>query len=320
MTIKIGFVMDPIETVKPHKDTTFAMMLEAQKRQWSIYSITQPDLYIENADPRASAKIITVADTTNYYHEQDQLDISLTELDIIIMRKDPPFDNEYLYATYILELAEKKQVLVLNKPQSLRDFNEKIAVNWFPQCCVPSMVTSNPTQIKSFIKKHHDIILKPLDKMGGQEIFRITEQDKNTNVIIESITRNASQKIMIQQYIPKILDGDKRILIINGKPVPYAYARIPASGETRANLATGGRGIGVKLTERDQWICQQLGDTLKTKGLIFVGIDVIGDYLTEINVTSPTCARELDALYDINICGDFMDSIEQSLQQLSVNK
>jgi glutathione synthase len=320
MTIKIGFVMDPIETVKPHKDTTFAMMLEAQKRQWSIYSITQPDLYIENADPRASAKIITVADTTNYYHEQDQLDISLTELDIIIMSKDPPFDNEYLYATYILELAEKKQVLVLNKPQSLRDFNEKIAVNWFPQCCVPSMVTSNPTQIKSFIKKHHDIILKPLDKMGGQEIFRITEQDKNTNVIIESITRNASQKIMIQQYIPKILDGDKRILIINGKPVPYAYARIPASGETRANLATGGRGIGVKLTERDQWICQQLGDTLKTKGLIFVGIDVIGDYLTEINVTSPTCARELDALYDINICGDFMDSIEQSLQQLSVNK
>ena len=312
MSLKIGIVMDPIGTINFKKDSSLAMLLEAQSRGWQLYYMEQPDLYMAHDVARAKMKPLTVFnDADNWYQLHAAEDLALDSLDAILMRKDPPFDMNYIYSTYILEKAEAKGTLIINKAQSLRDANEKLFTNNFSQCMPPTLVSSQAEHIKAFYQQQQDIILKPLDGMGGASVFRIRQGDPNLNVIIETLTEHGTKLTMAQRFIPEIKQGDKRILLINGEAVPYALARIPAKGETRANLATGGEGVGVALTERDRWICKQVAPLLKEKGLIFVGIDVIGDYLTEVNVTSPTCIRELDKQYNINISALLMDWIAE---------
>jgi glutathione synthase len=314
MTVKLGIVMDPIGRIKIEKDSSFAMLLAAQARDWTLYYMELDDLFLRDGRAYARMQDLTVQDNLKDWYRFDSERIwPLSELQVILMRKDPPFNMEYIYATYMLELAEATGVLVINNPRSLRDANEKLFTAWFPQCCPPSLVTRKAEHIKQFLDEHADLILKPLDGMGGASIFRVCRGDPNTNVIIETLTRHGTQFIMAQRFIPEIVQGDKRILMIAGEPVPYALARIPARGETRGNLAAGGSSKGVELSGRDHWICRQLGATLRAKGLWFVGLDVIGDFLTEINVTSPTCVRELDAIYGLNIGGDLMDTIEHQL-------
>lgn len=319
MSLKIGVVMDPIEGINYKKDSTLAMLLEAQSRDWTLYYMQQNDLYIAHDIARAKMKPLKVFSDANHWFElSPSEDLPLDTLDAILMRKDPPFDMNYIYSTYILEKAEEKGTLIINKAQSLRDANEKLFTNNFAECMPPTLVSSQAEHIKAFYQEHKDIILKPLDGMGGASVFRIKEADSNLGVIIETLTEHGTKLTMAQRFIPEITQGDKRILLINGKPVPYALARIPAKGETRANLAAGGEGIGVELTDRDRWICDQVAPLLKEKGLIFVGIDVIGDYLTEVNVTSPTCIRELDKQYDINISALLMDWIMNQKEQQSL--
>lgn len=319
MTIKLGMVMDSIDHIQLKKDTSFAMLLEAQSRGWELHYMELNDLYLHNGHPYARTRIIQVQRNENsWYQFADEQEIALDQLDTIIMRKDPPFNQEYIYSTYLLEQAERLGVYVINKPQSLRDANEKLFTAWFPECCAETIVAREPQRFKHFLQQHKDIIVKPLDGMGGASIFRIRETDPNLNVILEMMTEYSSRYIMAQRYLPEIKDGDKRILLVNGEPIAYALARIPTKGETRGNLAAGGRAEGRQLTERDLWIANQVGPTLKQKGLIFVGLDVIGDYLTEINVTSPTCVQELDQLYGLNISGQLMDHIENTLNKDSV--
>jgi len=316
MTIKLGVVMDPIGSINPKKDSTLAMLLAAQKRDWHLYYMEQADLFLRDGKAQAHVRRVSVKDDVSNWHtlgETEQL--ALEELDVILMRKDPPFDMQFIHTTYLLELAEAAGTLVVNKPQSLRDANEKLYTAWFPQCCPPTLVSSDMGQLRSFMEEHSDIIIKPLEGMGGASIFRLKEGDPNISVALETLTNHGQQYIMAQRFIPEITAGDKRILLVNGKPMPYALARIPAKGETRGNLAAGGRGEGVPLTNRDRWIAEQVGPTLVKKGLIFVGLDVIGDYLTEINVTSPTCIRELDAQFGLDIAGELMACIEEKLKQ-----
>lgn len=311
MKLKLGIVMDPIESINIKKDSSFAMLLAAQARGWPIYYMQQQDIYLRDAKVYADVHNITVEDNPEGWFKRTATDtIPLDELDVILMRKDPPFDMEYIYTTYLLEQVEKQGTLIVNKPSSLRDANEKLFATVFPQCCTNTLVTRKPEQLRQFISKHQDVILKPLDGMGGESIFRVTPNDANLSVIIENMTQRGRKTIMGQTFIPEISQGDKRILLINGEPVPYALARIPAPGETRGNLAAGGQGVGLELNDRERWICEQVGPTLKAMGLIFVGLDVIGDYLTEINVTSPTCIRELDAQFGIDIGAQLMDCIE----------
>jgi glutathione synthase len=307
--------MDPISTINPKKDSTLAMLLEAQARGWQISYMEQGNLWMRDGQAWASMRQLAVHDDLSRWFDFNTVPHTapLSDLDIILMRKDPPFDMEYIYTTFLLERAEANGVLVVNKPQSLRDANEKMYTAWFPQCCPPTLVSRNAEQLRAFLQEQGDIILKPLDGMGGASIFRLQTGDPNTSVVIETLTQHQRRFIMAQQYIPEIIHGDKRILMINGEPVPYALARVPAQGETRGNLAAGGQGLGMELSERDYWICQQVGDTLRKKGLMFVGLDVIGDYLTEINVTSPTCIRELDAIYSLNISATLMDVIDDKL-------
>ncbi len=312
MSLKIGVVMDPIGSINFKKDSTLAMLLEAQSRGWQLFYMQQPDLYIAHDVARAQMKPLKVFNNAeNWYQLNTAEDLALDSLDAILMRKDPPFDMDYIYSTYILEKAEAKGTLIINKPQSLRDANEKLFTNNFSQCMPPTLVSSQTEHIKTFYQEHKDIILKPLDGMGGASVFRIKPGDSNLSVIIETLTKHGTRLTMAQRFIPEIKKGDKRILLINGEPIPYALARIPAKGETRANLAAGGEGVGIELTKRDRWICEQVAPLLKAKGLIFVGIDVIGDYLTEVNVTSPTCIRELDKQYNINISAILMDWIAE---------
>jgi len=316
MTIKLGIVMDPIESITIKKDSSFAMLLEAQQRHYDIYYMEMSDLFIDNNRAKAFSRRLSVMDQTdNYYQfsEQTKSIIDLSELDSILMRKDPPFDMEYIYATYILEMAAQTGTLVVNDPRSLRDANEKLFTHQFPDCTVPTLVSRNKDQFKQFLQQHKDLIVKPLGGMGGHSIFRIKENDTNFNVILETMTDHGSHYIMAQRFIPEITQGDKRILIIDGTPVDYALARIPPEGETRGNLAAGGTGQGVPLSKRDYWLCKQVAPRLKEMGLLFVGMDVIGDYITEINVTSPTCIRELDSLYNLNISALLFDVIEQKL-------
>jgi glutathione synthase len=254
-------------------------------------------------------------DMHDWYGFGEESVLPLGELDVILMRKDPPFDTEYVYATYILEQAEDDGAWVINDPAALRDTNEKFAVTWFPQCCVPTLITRQMTQIREFLEEQGEIVVKPLYGMGGASIFRLRQGDPNISVVLETLTDYGRRFAMAQRYIPEISQGDKRILMIDGKPVPYALARIPAQGESRGNLAAGGRGEGVELSERDRWICAQVGPTLCEMGLLFVGLDVIGDYLTEINVTSPTCVRELDRIYGLNIAGELLDAIADNLDE-----
>ena len=303
--------MDPIEGINIEKDSSFAMLLEAQSRAWDIYYMEMDDLFLVNNIPSATTREMSVEDeATCWYQFNEETTLSLFDLDVILMRKDPPFNMEYIYSTYLLELAHRQGTLVVNDPASLRDANEKLFVSWFPQCTTATLVARKSEHIHAFLDEHKDIILKPLDGMGGASIFRIQRADQNTNVIIETLTENGDKHVMVQRFIPEIIHGDKRILMINGEPIPYALARIPKEGEIRGNLAAGGSAKGVKLTARDRWICEQLTPILKKKGLLFVGIDIIGDYLTEINVTSPTCIRELDTINNLNIAGDLMDAIE----------
>lgn len=314
MTIRLGIVMDPIEGININKETSFAMLLEAQARGWELYYMEMADLYLKDGRSAARMRRLRVErNAQKWFHFSDELDQPLDKLDTILMRKDPPFDSEYIYATYILERAEEKGVLVVNKPQSLRDANEKLFTAWFPQCCAPTLVARDSARIRAFLHEQGEIILKPLDGMGGTSIFHLTQTDPNISVVLEIMTQHNSQFVMAQRYLPEIVDGDKRILVINGEPVPYALARIPAQGETRGNLAAGGHGEGRELTDRDRWICDQVAPVLKDKGLLFVGLDVIGDFLTEINVTSPTCVQELDRQYGLNISGQLMDQIERLL-------
>lgn len=314
MSITLGVIMDPIASITPYKDSTLAMMLEAQQRGWDLYYLTPNQLYLAQGKVRTQAqKVRVMDDNQNWYQLADMEDVSITKFDIVLVRQDPPVDSNYLYCTYLLDMAEKEGVLVSNKPSSVRDCNEKLFATQFPQCTTPTLVTSSSELLRGFVAEHQDTIMKPLDGMGGSNIFRVAHGDPNLSVIAEVLTEHGTTPIMIQRYIPEIVDGDKRILMINGEPVDYALARIPQQGETRGNIAAGGRGEGRELTERDRWICAQVGPALKQKGLHFVGLDVIGDYLTEINVTSPTCIRELDAIYDINIAADLLDFLENQL-------
>ena len=315
MPIKLGMVMDSIDHINIKKDTSFAMLLEAQARGWELHYMELNDLYLRNGRTYARTRTLTVErNSLQWYQVISEQDIPLDELNVILMRKDPPFDQEYIYATYLLERAENRGVYVVNKPQSLRDANEKLFTAWFSQCCAETLVAREPSRIRSFLLEQGEIILKPLDGMGGTSIFHIRKGDPNLSVILETMTQYKTRYVMAQKYIPEIKDGDKRILMINGEAVPYALARIPADGESRGNLAAGGRAEGRPLTEQDWWITRQVGPTLREKGLVFVGLDVIGDKLTEINVTSPTCAQELDKQFGLNIAGLLMDHIEKKLQ------
>jgi glutathione synthase len=315
MTTKIGVVMDPIAKLSYKKDSTLAMLWAAKKRGWQLFYMEQHDLLLDQGIARATMSDLEVfEDPQKWYALGDAKERDLAELDVVLMRVDPPFDNEFLYTTYLLEQAERQGTLIVNRCQSLRDCNEKIFATQFPECCPPVLVSANSERLKDFHKQHSDVIFKPLDGMGGTSIFRVKADDPNVNVILEILTQFGQQTIMAQRFVPEIKDGDKRILMINGEPVRYGLARIPASGETRGNLAAGGTGRAQPLSERDLWIAAQIGPTLREKGLLFVGLDVIGDYLTEINVTSPTCIREIDRAYDLDIGGQLMECIATELQ------
>ncbi|MDR6982448.1 glutathione synthase [Rheinheimera pacifica] len=312
--IKLGIVMDPISAINIKKDSSFAMLLQAQQRGYQIHYMEMADLYLLEGQARAATKLLTVQqDLAGWYQFGTEQDMALSELDVILMRKDPPFDTEYIYATYILERAEDYGTLIVNKPQSLRDANEKLYTSWFSQHTPKTLVSRDAKRLKAFYQAEQDVILKPLDGMGGASIFRLKPGDANVSVIIETLTEHGSRYAMAQRFIPEISQGDKRILVVNGKPVPYCLARIPASGETRGNLAAGGRGEARPLSDSDWAIANAVAPTLKAKGLIFVGLDVIGDKLTEINVTSPTCIREIEAAFPISITGLLFDEIEQLL-------
>jgi glutathione synthase len=314
MIKKLGIIMDPIEGINTLKDSSFAMLLAAQKRGYLLHYIQQEDLYMDGSTAMAQSSTIEIQDTSNnWFKFQKDQEINLASMDAILMRKDPPFNIEYITTTYILEAAEQEGALVVNRPASLRDANEKMFITRFPQCCTAMVVSRDQQRVRKFVDQQGDVIVKPLDGMGGESIFRVTSDDVNLSVILETITQSGTRTIMAQKFIPEISEGDKRILLVDGEAVPYALARIPAKGETRGNLAAGGSGVGIELNDRDRWICEQIGPTLREMGILFAGIDVIGKYLTEINITSPTCIRELDKQFDLNIAGQLMDVIEHKL-------
>ena len=312
-SLKIGVVMDPISGISSYKDSTFAMLLEAQRRGHEIWYMEPSDLTIRDGVALGRMRPLAVRDNSDdWFTLGNDENRELATLDILLMRKDPPFNMDYVYTTYILDLAEKAGVTVMNRPQALRDANEKCFITQFPHCCVPALISRSSAEIKAFVQEQGLSVVKPLDGMGGESIFQVQPQDPNLNVILETITSNNRELVMVQRYIPEILQGDKRILLVNGVPVPYALARIPGAGDFRGNLAKGGTGKGVALTERDYHICEQVAPELKLRGILFAGLDVIGDWLTEINVTSPTCIRELDSEYGLNIAGEMFDALEAS--------
>lgn len=309
--LTFGVVMDPISSINPAKDTTLALLLAAAHRGHQLIYMEMDDLHLINGDARATVRPLKVYDSReNWFELGEAVDCALSSLDIILMRKDPPFDNQYIYATYILEQAEAQGARVINRPQSLRDCNEKIFATQFPQCCPPVLVSRSAQQLRQFHEEHEDVIFKPLDGMGGAGIFRCKPSDPNVSVILETLTEHQTSFIMAQKFIPDISKGDKRVLVVNGEAIPYCLARIPANGETRGNLAAGGTGVAQPLSQRDRWIVDQVAPRLKEKGLLFVGLDIIGDYLTEINVTSPTCVREIDRAYDTAIGAQLIEALE----------
>jgi len=310
----LGVVMDPIETIKPKKDSTLAMLLAAQRAGWSLVYFRQQDLMVRDGAPLGAGRRVEVRDEPDeWFSLGGSWNAGLETLDVLLMRKDPPFDMEYIYTTYILELAERRGLLVVNKPSSLRDINEKAYTAWFPQCTPPSLVTRSRNQLLGFLAEHGRIVLKPFDGMGGRSIFVVSSGDLNVNVIIETLTQNGEKFTLAQRFIPEIAHGDKRILLIDGEPIDHALARIPAPGEHRGNLVMGAKGEGRALTDRDRWLCAEVGPTLRAKGVMFAGLDVIGDYLTEINVTSPTGIRELDRQYGIDIAAKLIAAIGAKL-------
>ena len=316
MTYTVGVVMDPIAKIKPEKDTSFAMMLEAQRRGATLVYFELSDLYIDNGAPKGIGQQVTVRDQDkDFYTLGETTTYALGDIDVLLMRKDPPFDSEFLYATHILSLAERDGVLGVNRPQSLRDFNEKLFTSYFPSLIPDTLVTRNSKLVREFHAKHKDVICKPLDGMGGASIFRVKEDGTNLGVIIETLTANGQRQMMVQKYLPEIKDGDKRVLIVNGEVMPYCLARLPSAGETRGNLAAGGTGRPQPISDSDRRLAETIAPVLIEKGLIFVGLDVIGDRITEINVTSPTCVREIERAYDINIMAALFDAIEAKLAQ-----
>ena len=314
MTYSVGFVMDPISSVKPHKDTSFAMMLEAQKRGATIFYMEQADMYLDTGKAMASVRKVTVRDqATDFYDLSPRETMALSDINVLMMRKDPPFDSEFLYATQMLSLAEAEGALVVNNPQALRDYNEKLFTSWFPELIPATRVTRSAQLVRDFHAQYEDIICKPLDGMGGASIFRVKPDGNNLGVIIETLTKNGSQQMMVQEYLPAIKEGDKRVLIVDGEVIPYCLARLPTKGETRGNLAAGGTGRPQAISESDRALAEAIAPVLKENRIMFVGLDVIGDRITEINITSPTCVREIEAHFDISIMGKLFDAIESKL-------
>ena len=318
MSVRLGVVMDPIAAINYKKDSTLAMLWAAADRGWSLYYMEPRDLSLAQGHPMGRmAPLEVLRDPERWFSLGDAERRPLQELDAILMRRDPPFNNEYIYNTYILEAAEREGTLIVNRCESLRDCNEKVFATLFPQCCPPVLVSGDREELKAFHAEHRHVIFKPLAGMGGASIFHVRDNDPNINVILETLTNFGQRTIMAQRYLPEIRDGDKRILMIEGEAIPYCLARLPSQGETRGNLAAGGTGRAQPLSDRDRWIAAQVGPSLRDRGLMFVGLDVIGDYLTEVNVTSPTCIREIDAAFDTDIGGRLMAVIERRLAERS---
>jgi len=314
--MKIAFIVDPLDEFKTYKDSTYAMMREAAARSHELYVMQQQDMMWRDSVVIARAQLLTLSNQLDpWYRVNDSEEIALKDFDAILMRKDPPFDMEYLYSTYLLGLAQEQGARVFNDARAIRDCNEKLTIARFPQFTAPTLVTRDAALIHGFIESHGDAILKPLDGMGGTSIFRVNPKDPNINVIVETITHYGRRTVMAQRYIPAIRDGDKRILVIAGRPVPYALARIPKPGETRGNLAAGGTGVARELTARDREIAETLGPLLHAQGLLLVGLDVIGDYLTEVNVTSPTCFQEITEQTGFNVAGMMLDALEHAVER-----
>ncbi len=312
--IRIGMVMDPIDSITPKKDSSFAMLLECQRREYEIHYMLQQDLKLIAGDAIGHSQILTVTDDDEHWFSLGTMqEIRLGELDAILMRKDPPFDMEYIYTTYILERAELAGALVVNGPQALRDMNEKAYTAWFANCAPLTLITRSMDEMRDFMKMHRKIVVKPLDGMGGKSIFVVSADDNNANVIFETLTDYGSRFAMAQVFIPEIKAGDKRILLVDGNPIPYALARIPTDSDNRGNLVMGATGKAIELSPRDREIAEQVGGVIREHGVLFAGIDVIGDYLTEVNVTSPTGIRELDHAFDLNIAAQLMDAVEAKL-------
>ncbi len=319
MKYKLGVVMDPIESINIKKDSTFAMLLAAQQRGWSLHYIEMADLFVAGQEVRAQTRRLQVKDDPSGWFTLETTEtLALAELDAVLMRKDPPFDMEYIYATYLLELAEAAGCLIVNAPRTLRDANEKVFTTHFPQCCPPLVISRHAEVLRAFLAEHQEVVLKPLDGMGGRSIFRVRSGDPNTSVIIETLigtSRGAGQRFcMAQRFLPEIADGDKRVLIVDGEPVPFVLARIPAAGESRGNLAAGASAEVRPISEREHWIALQVAPELKARGVLFAGLDVIGDWLTEINITSPTCIREIDRARGTEIAQELMTAIEARLR------
>ena len=312
--MKIAFVVDPLDSFKIHKDTTFAIMREAARRRHALYVMEQDDLYWRGGTVYGeAARLHLTGRKPRWYRTEKAAATALADFDAVLMRKDPPFDMEYVYSTYLLELAEAQGARVFNRPRAIRDWNEKMAVARFPRFVPPTVVTRRDTLIREFLAEHRDVILKPLDGMGGASVFRVRHDDPNVNVIVETVTHFGRRTIMAQRFIPEIRDGDKRVLVIGGKPVPHCLARIPRPGETRGNLAAGASGVARKLTRRDREIAETLGPVLHKQGLLLAGLDVIGDYLTEVNVTSPTCFQEITEQTGFNVAGMMLDALERAI-------
>ncbi len=315
MSRKLAVVMDPIAQIHYKKDSTLALLWEASARGYDLFYITPENLYSMDGKVYASAAPLEVfKNEQSWYRLQPLQEIELSILDVILMRQDPPFNMRYIFVTYLLELAEKSGVLVVNKPQALRDANEKFFINEFPQYAPTTLVSANPDKLRDFLMQHQDIVLKPLDGMGGASVFRLRPQDPNVGVVIETMTHYGQRLVMAQRYLKEIREGDKRILVINGEPIDYVLARIAKEGETRANLASGGHGVGQPLSAHDRKLAQSIGKVLKQRGILLAGLDVIGEHVTEINITSPTCIRELDEAFSLNISGVLFDAIESKLK------
>ncbi|MDH3589987.1 MAG: glutathione synthase [Gammaproteobacteria bacterium] len=312
--VNLGVVMDPIGDIKPVKDSTLAMLLAAQRRGWKLWYMNLDDLWLTSGVAEGRMRELAVRDDLkDWYEIGAERTAGLADLDILLMRKDPPFDMEYIYATYILEIAEKAGVVVSNPPRALRDINEKASIAWFPELSPPTLITRSMSQMRRFADSHKKVVFKPLDGMGGKSIFVMSADDPNTNVVLETLTDYGSRFAMAQGFIPEITAGDKRILLVDGVAVPYSLARIPAEGENRGNLAAGAKAVGQPLSDSDQRLAAAIGPAMVQRNLLFVGIDVIGEQLTEINITSPTCIRELDAEFGLDIGGDYMAALEKRL-------
>jgi glutathione synthase len=315
MPVKLAFILDPLDTIKTYKDSSFAMMEEAARRGHQLFVIHQEQLLCRDSIARAIATTIRITgDKEAWYELGETSERPLSAYDAVVMRKDPPFDMEYVYSTYLLELAETQGALVVNRPRAVRDNNEKFSITRFQQLTVPTLITRLEQEIRAFLEIHGDIVVKPLDGMGGASVFRLHRADYNIGVVIETVTHYGRRTVMAQRYIQEIVKGDKRIILIDGKPAPYALARIPKPGETRGNLAAGARGVAQPLSARDEEIAHTVGATLAAEGMLLVGLDVIGDYLTEINVTSPTGMREIMEQAGCNVAGLMIDALEQRIR------